>query len=76
MAIKMEYDAKSKKIKIEIDYDPKKKYPDSKSGKAKSVGNNGWGAPVDGAPEDVAGKLRVGINAYVMNKEPEKKEKV
>jgi hypothetical protein len=70
MAIIAKFDAKAKKIKIEIDFDPAKKYPDSKSGKAKTIGNNGWGSPVDDGPEN----LRVGINAYLMNKKPEKKE--
>jgi len=65
MAITMKYDEKAKKIFVEIDYDPKKKYPDSKSGKTFMVATNGANPKVEGLP-----MVCVGINCYV------KKEKV
>jgi hypothetical protein len=60
MAITVKHDEKAKKILVEIDYDPKKKYPDSKSGKTYMVGTTGKDPSVPGLPD-----VCVGVNCYV-----------
>lgn len=48
------YDAKRKKIIIELDYDHTKNYPDNRpEGKSKALESNGNSRKIDGAPDNV-----------------------
>ena len=48
------YDAKRKKIVIELDYDHTKNYPDNRpEGKSKALDTNGNSRKIEGAPDGV-----------------------
>ena len=48
------YDAKRKKIVIEIDYDHMRDYPDNRpEGKSKALDSNGNSRKIEGAPDNV-----------------------
>ncbi len=48
------YDAKRKKVVIELDYDHTKNYPDNRpEGKSKALESNGNARKIEGAPDNV-----------------------
>lgn len=54
MPASAKYDAKRKKIVIEIDYDHAKDYPDNRpEGKSKALDSNGNSRKIEGAPDNV-----------------------